>query len=234
MPRLEPQSCARMLPMWRPALVEQPPATEEERAFFMANKGMWHHVLRRVFRYVDREGLVEWAFPPVLYAARRWTADRGKSRASFAAFCLMREARSHLLHGLFFPPVAAGRGRRPEQPTLDPGAAVVAARPPDGDECPFDAEPALARLKPRHRLVVTRRLGLDGGEPETLEAVSRRIGVSKERTRVLEQEALSAVARMWGLSTSRLGSGGGPDAALRAMAEPSAITPNPAAPRSAE
>lgn len=48
----------------------------------------------------------------------------------------------------------------------------------------------LATLTPRERMVVRRRFGLDGRQPETLEEVGRRLKVTRERVRQIEREAL--------------------------------------------
>ena len=49
---------------------------------------------------------------------------------------------------------------------------------------------ALARLNPRMRLVISRRFGLDGQAPQTLEQVGSELGVTRERVRQLETRAL--------------------------------------------
>jgi RNA polymerase nonessential primary-like sigma factor len=52
-----------------------------------------------------------------------------------------------------------------------------------------EAAQALEILAPREREVLRRRLGLDG-EPETLDAIGDTIGVTRERVRQIETEAL--------------------------------------------
>jgi RNA polymerase primary sigma factor len=49
---------------------------------------------------------------------------------------------------------------------------------------------ALATLNPRMREVLALRFGLDGGQPQTLEEVGSRMGVTRERVRQLESRAL--------------------------------------------
>ena len=49
---------------------------------------------------------------------------------------------------------------------------------------------ALAKLNPRMRLVISRRFGLDGQTPQTLEQVGSELGITRERVRQLEARAL--------------------------------------------
>ena len=53
---------------------------------------------------------------------------------------------------------------------------------------------ALAILGERQRGVIVHRYGLNGFEPQTLDEIGRRLGVSRERVRQLEAEALKRLA----------------------------------------
>jgi RNA polymerase primary sigma factor len=55
---------------------------------------------------------------------------------------------------------------------------------------------ALALLDEREQTVLVLRYGLYGSEPKTLDEIGRRLGVSRERVRQLEREALKRLARM--------------------------------------
>ena len=55
---------------------------------------------------------------------------------------------------------------------------------------------ALARLENRERTVLTLRYGLGAGEPKTLEEIGGRLGVSRERVRQIETEALKRLAQL--------------------------------------
>ena len=48
----------------------------------------------------------------------------------------------------------------------------------------------LVGLKDNQRLIIVRRYGLDNQEPATLEEVSQELGLTKERVRQIQEEAL--------------------------------------------
>jgi RNA polymerase primary sigma factor len=54
---------------------------------------------------------------------------------------------------------------------------------------------ALAELPEREREVLEARYGLGDHEPETLQQVGRRLGVTRERVRQIERQALDRLAR---------------------------------------
>jgi RNA polymerase sigma factor (sigma-70 family) len=55
---------------------------------------------------------------------------------------------------------------------------------------------AFGILGERERTVIILRYGLHGSEPKTLGEIGRRLGVSRERVRQLETEALKRLARV--------------------------------------
>src|SRR5213595_1685995 len=93
-----------------------------------------------------------------------------------------------------------------DQPVGDTEDAVfgdfVAGEGPLPDEqvevslrCQALAE-ALAALSERERKVLILRYGLDDSEPKTLEEIGRRLGLTRERVRQIETEALKRLARL--------------------------------------
>jgi RNA polymerase primary sigma factor len=55
---------------------------------------------------------------------------------------------------------------------------------------------ALRALPERHRAVIVLRYGLDDSEPRTLEDIGRRLGITRERVRQIEVEALNRLATL--------------------------------------
>src|SRR5436190_6031571 len=55
---------------------------------------------------------------------------------------------------------------------------------------------ALLSLQERERQVLVLRYGLDDAEPKTLEEIGRRLGLTRERVRQIETEALKRLARL--------------------------------------
>ena len=55
---------------------------------------------------------------------------------------------------------------------------------------------ALRSLPDRHRAVVVMRYGLNDGDPNTLEEIGRRLGLTRERVRQIEVESLRRLAAL--------------------------------------
>ncbi len=64
-----------------------------------------------------------------------------------------------------------------------------------------DVSTALRNVSPRERLILELRYGVTGKEPMTLEAVGKKLRVSRERVRQLEERALARLRRV----SSRMG-----------------------------
>ena len=54
---------------------------------------------------------------------------------------------------------------------------------------------ALAELPERERIVLESRYGLGDNQPETLQEVGRKLGITRERVRQIERQALDRLAR---------------------------------------
>ena len=54
---------------------------------------------------------------------------------------------------------------------------------------------AIAELPEREREVVRLRYGIDNGEPRTIDEVVRRLGISRDRVRRIEADALARLSR---------------------------------------
>jgi RNA polymerase nonessential primary-like sigma factor len=87
----------------------------------------------------------------------------------------------------------------------DPSSSLMDMLPDDGEASPdMRAEQHemtalvrdwLGRLPDKQRLVVTRRFGLDNDDPATLETLAEEMGVTRERVRQIQQEALVKLKR---------------------------------------
>jgi len=87
----------------------------------------------------------------------------------------------------------------------DPGSSLMDMLPGEPDDGP-DARAEqhemtalvrdwLTRLPDKQRLVVMRRFGLDNDDPATLETLAEEMGVTRERVRQIQQEALVKLKR---------------------------------------
>jgi RNA polymerase primary sigma factor len=82
-----------------------------------------------------------------------------------------------------FGDLVAGEGKLPEERVEDTLRKEALAE-------------GLAILNERARTVIVLRYGLDGYEPKTFAEIGRGLGVSRERARQLETEALKCLARL--------------------------------------
>jgi RNA polymerase nonessential primary-like sigma factor len=96
-------------------------------------------------------------------------------------------------------PRDAGREGEPGGESMLDGVADDAALDPLGQTLNHEVESLLdselSALNHREREVLTGRFGLHDHEPETLEALAERMGLTRERIRQIQQEALAKLKR---------------------------------------
>lgn len=159
----------------------------------------------------------------LLACVRRWDPGHA-SLSTFARFVIRRDMRRYLLTrgGMIDVPCRLME-TGPEVPYLyrdqanaarwgfvDPvdssgfdALLQVEARPVDHDalldhRTLWDRmRPHVERLEGREREVIVRRFGLDGEPPDQLPVVGKRWGVSKERARQVEAQALASLRRAY-------------------------------------
>lgn len=88
----------------------------------------------------------------------------------------------------------------------DPGASLLDMLPGNGEDSPENQAQQqevfllvrqwLAKMPDKQRLVIVRRFGLEGQEPATLEELASEMGVTRERIRQVQQEALLKLKRL--------------------------------------
>jgi len=87
----------------------------------------------------------------------------------------------------------------------DPQSSLMDMLPGDGDNGPDDQAERrelsllvrewLSKLPDKQRVVIMRRFGLDSDDPATLETLAEEMGVTRERIRQIQQEALIKLKR---------------------------------------
>ena len=121
-------------------------------------------------------------------------AELGRPRAEVAELLRFAEAPASL-----DAPRDAARDGEPAGESLLDGVADDAAIDPLGHTLHHELEQMLeselSALNHREREVLTGRFGLHDHEPETLEALAERMGLTRERIRQIQQEALQKLKR---------------------------------------
>src|SRR3954453_13267156 len=85
-----------------------------------------------------------------------------------------------------------------DENAVDPSEAVAA------EQRHHALTEALAALAERQRVVLTRRYGLDGADPFTLDEIARELGLTRERVRQIEVETLRQLAALCELQELRM------------------------------
>ena len=86
-------------------------------------------------------------------------------------------------------PLEAGESHRISDVVADPNAAAPFERLIHENDSTLVQE-VLATLTPRENSILAMRFGLDDGRPKTLEEIGSRMGVTRERIRQIQEEAL--------------------------------------------
>src|SRR5262249_9082836 len=86
-------------------------------------------------------------------------------------------------------PIGADEPQRISEVVADPNAAAPFDRLIRENDSALVQE-VLATLTPRENTILAMRFGLDDGRPKTLEEIGERMGVTRERIRQIQEEAL--------------------------------------------
>jgi RNA polymerase primary sigma factor len=87
-------------------------------------------------------------------------------------------------------PIGADEPQRISEVVADPNAAAPFDRLVRENDTEL-VQSVLATLTPRENKILAMRFGLDDGKPKTLEEIGAKLGVTRERIRQIQEEALS-------------------------------------------
>jgi RNA polymerase sigma factor (sigma-70 family) len=117
------------------------------------------------------------ASPDEIASALGWTVERVEAALAAASDVVSLDRVVGEDGGTPLRDLVADQGPGPEE--------IVLARMGEGL-----VDAALVQLRARERLVLSLRLGLESGAPSTLVEVGRRLGITRERVRQIERDAL--------------------------------------------
>jgi RNA polymerase sigma factor (sigma-70 family) len=188
------------------------PVPEEERGPLVSKHLLFVKSIASAYRHrgLPIEDLVGEGNLGLIEAARLYDPARGVKFVSYAVYWIRRailralEAHrsiAHVPHHLRRIGVHGGASVPLTSPIgADGRLSLIDTLAAENDEGPVarlerrDAGErlcrALDRLTPRERLVVAHRFGLGGREPEALQAIGGRLGVTREAVRQIEKRAL--------------------------------------------
>jgi len=179
-----------------PLIVVRSRTIERRNELFQQNLPLAHWTLSHLFyqhpslkvrlhRRHQREDLEQLALMALLKACAAWDPGRGK-----LATLLITTLRRDLLHAARAP-----EGRLPQCTLTEKVEADLAAPAPGLSAAERERIAlALGRLDANARLVVYRRFGFDGGGEWPLDKIAALLGVSRDRARQLERQALQQLA----------------------------------------
>ena len=163
------------------------------------NRGLILHVRARYARSLDIDDAIQVGSIGLMTAIRRYDPARGAW--STLACIWIRQAltrelrRDHVIRHPYHeeygnaPKVGGlGAAAEPVARYAGPLAAAIAA------EEVADILARVADLEPRMATVIRKRFGLDGGEPMLLIDIGAEMGITRERVRQLQRDALETLA----------------------------------------
>lgn len=158
----------------------------------------------------EHQELVACALVGLVEAAKTWDPGRGATLATWAWHWMRKECQ-RCLHRrpMIWIPIYLWRRRRENAAEwnalpsadvrLDADRRLDLIPAPDRTRENRDnrdtAAELLGCLSDRERYVIARRFGLDGEETATLSEIGQGIGLSRERTRQIEEQALAKMRR---------------------------------------
>jgi len=182
----------------------KPPVRSPEEVERLVEENMalaWHFAKKHAGFGVGDAELLSAAMEGLHRAAQQW--DGG--RVPFGSYASLRI--KWLYNRLFNPPRSARRGSHAEVLSLDweleGGAALhnllEDAKAKSGSDSDAVAKllESVSRLPDRDRRLVSLRFGLDGHDDHTLDQVARVFGLTRERMRQIEQEALVRLSSIY-------------------------------------
>jgi RNA polymerase sigma factor (sigma-70 family) len=183
-----------------PRMVERDPA-EIER-LVTENMKLAHYFALK-WKWRDHDDALSIAMEGLLRAAEYWDASVGVPFGSYASILIQRQQQRHQQHenrgkrkgkrehlSLDF---VLGEGDQTYGEILEDPNAKSSLQVMLSDEEWGLLEALLQQIDARQRLVLEMRFGLNGSEIYTLEEVGKKIGVTRERVRQIELQAMKSM-----------------------------------------
>lgn len=197
------QRSQSVVPLWRDSyLAPISPATDEEREWFLAHRGLFIDSARRVVGKAkfDTDDLLSFAFPFAIRAYRDHDPERGASKETLACVYIHRFLidKWHGRRGRFF---GAGK-RKPCNPLLFGGRCQIemSESPPEQDISDVLAVvgEVFKELPAREQKILSQWLGLNG-PAVSIATLGNRRGLSRQRISQITRAALARIAAAIGV-----------------------------------
>jgi len=189
--------------------VIDPPPTAEEWAWLEENRKLIYTCVRRVLsrrivRMIDDREILTTVAAPALCALRNWRADGGASKPTLVFRYVLNHLAVVARHmfvvrggptkSIRHPPVLAGSCDLPE--------ILEADKTSSNTTDPVFLESCMRWLDDRRRFVVESFLGA-GKKQQTMSAIGKELGVSRERVRQLYVDSIATLRELYGYAGDR-------------------------------